>query len=109
MPSFVRILALGLVAAGEAVAVSSANEMPDLAGVDRFIKVQMAEHRIPGLALAITRHGQIVHLRGYGTARDGDPVSVRTQFRLASLSKSFTALAVLQLIESGQVDLDAPV
>ena len=106
---FLRMLAVGLATVGEAALVWSADKMPELAGVDRFIKVQMADHRIPGLALAITRHGQVVHLRGYGTARDGDPVSVRTQFRLASLSKSFTALAVLQLVEAGRVDLDAPV
>ena len=109
MRPFLRMLAIGLATAGEADLAWSADEMPDLAGVDRFIKVQMTNHRIPGLALAITRHGQVVHLRGYGTARDGDPVSARTQFRLASLSKSFTALAVLQLVESGRVDLDAPV
>ena len=77
--------------------------------VDRFITTQMARHRIPGLALAITRGDQVVHVRGYGEARDGVPVTGQTQFRIASLSKSFTALAVLQLVDAGQIALDAPV
>lgn len=69
----------------------------------------MARHRIPGLALAITRGGQVLYVRGYGQAQGGVPVTGQTQFRIASLSKSFTALAVLQLVEAGKIELDAPV
>ncbi len=104
------LLATGLAMlaiAGVAVAVSPAVEPTYFAAVDRFVNAQMAKHRVPGLALAITRHGQVVHVRGYGAAREGEPVTAQTQFRLASLSKSFTAVAVLQLAESGRVDLDA--
>ena len=61
------------------------------------------------MALAITRGDQIVHIRGYGEAQDGVPVTGQTQFRIASLSKSFTAMEVLQLVEGGQIALDAPV
>ncbi len=81
----------------------------DPAAVDRFISNQMARHRIPGLAVAITHVDQVVHVRGYGEARRGMPVTGTTQFRIASLSKSFTALAVLQRSEAGQIELDAPV
>lgn len=70
---------------------------------------QMAHHHIPGLALAITHGDQVVHVRGYGEAKPGVPVTGQTQFRMASLSKSFTALAVLQLVEAGKMELDAPV
>ncbi len=52
---------------------------------------------------------RVVHLRGYGDAGGGRPVTPDTQFLVASLSKSFTALAVLQLVEAGHIDLDAPV
>ena len=69
----------------------------------------MARHRLPGLAVAITRGDEIVLVRGYGEARDGEPINGQTQFRIASLSKSFTALAVLQLVEAGKMELDAPV
>lgn len=81
----------------------------DPVAVDRFMTTQMARHRIPGLALAITFGDQLVHVRGYGEAKEGVPVTGQTQFRVASLSKSFTALAVLQLVEAGKAELDAPV
>ena len=80
----------------------------DPVSVDRFVLAQIARHRIPGLAVAITHGDQVVHVRGYGQASDGVPVTAQTQFRIASLSKSFTALAVLQLVEAGRVELDAP-
>lgn len=81
----------------------------DQAAIDRFITTQMAAHRIEGLALAITQGDKVLAVRGYGSARDSTPVSGQTQFMIASLSKSFTALAVLQLVEAGRVALDAPV
>ena len=98
-----------LLAARNVVVAAPSVSTLDLATVDRFINTQMENHRIPGLALAITHDDQVVYVRGYGTARDGEPVTEKTQFRLASLSKSFTALAVLQLVEAGQINLDAPV
>jgi CubicO group peptidase (beta-lactamase class C family) len=69
----------------------------------------MAAQHIPGLALAIIQGDQVRYVKGYGVARDDQPVIPYTQFHLASLSKSFTAVAILQLEEAGQVDLDAPV
>lgn len=66
--------------------------------------------RLPGLALGIVRGDRIVHLRGFGDAGpSGRPVTPQTPFVLASTTKSFTALAVMQLVEAGKVDLDAPV
>lgn len=82
---------------------------PDLAAIDRFVAGQMSAQRIPGLALAITRGSEVVYVQGYGTARAGAPTTARTQFLVASLSKSFTALAVLQLVEAGRIELDAPI
>jgi CubicO group peptidase (beta-lactamase class C family) len=82
---------------------------PDLDAVDRYVERQMATNRVPGLALAITRGDQVVYLKGYGTAGNGEPVTPRTQLYTASLSKGFTALAVMQLVEEGKVKLDEPV
>ena len=81
----------------------------DPVAIDSFIITQMARHRIPGLALAVTHGDEVVFVRGYGEARDGEPVTGQTQFRIASLSKAFTALAVLQLVDAGRIQLDAPV
>lgn len=78
--------------------------------IDTFVQERMDALDIPGAALAIVRGEQIVHLKGYGVANEaGDPVTPQTPFLLASLSKSMTAVAVMQLVEAGQVELDAPI
>ncbi len=81
----------------------------DLGAIDRFIAAQMAAQRVPGLALAITHGDRVLYVKGYGTARDEQPVTPQTQFLIASVSKSFKALAVMQLVEAGKIELDAPV
>jgi CubicO group peptidase (beta-lactamase class C family) len=69
----------------------------------------MTAQSIPGLALAITQGEDLIYIRGYGVDGKGQSVTPQTQFFIASVSKSFTALAVMQLVESGKIDLDAPV
>lgn len=86
-----------------------ASPVPDLGAVERFVKAQMDAHRIPGLALAIARGDEIVAVQGYGLSGEGAPITPQTQFLVASLSKSFTATAVLQLVEAGRIALDQPV
>jgi len=69
----------------------------------------MEDARIAGLALGVGQDGQPVHLAGFGRANDGGRAfTPRTPFFIGSNSKSFTALAVMQLAEAGVVDLDAP-
>jgi CubicO group peptidase (beta-lactamase class C family) len=78
--------------------------------IDAFIQERITSLNIPGAAVAIVRDGEIIHLAGYGHANEaGDPVTPQTSFLLASLSKSVTAVAVMQLVEAGQIELDAPV
>jgi CubicO group peptidase (beta-lactamase class C family) len=78
--------------------------------IDAFVHERMESLNIPGAALAIVREGEIVHLAGYGVANEaGDPVTPQTPFLLASLSKPVTAVAVMQLAEAGQIELDAPI
>lgn len=102
------LLVLGATAPADAVASEPERATPADA-IDRFVQAWRAANGVPGLALAVTRDTQVVHLRGYGDAGDGRPVTPDSQFLVASLSKSFTALAVLQLVEADRVDLDAPV
>ncbi|MEO8611298.1 MAG: serine hydrolase domain-containing protein [Chloroflexota bacterium] len=78
--------------------------------IDAYIQSRMQTASIPGLALGVVYDDQIVYLKGYGIAGpDGRPVTPQTPFILGSTSKSFTALAVMQLVEAGKIDLDAPV
>jgi len=82
----------------------------DFDAIDAYVQEQMQEMRIPGAALGIVKGDEIVHLEGFGDADDsGRVVTPRTPFKIGSTSKSFTALAVMQLVEDGKVDLDAPV
>jgi CubicO group peptidase (beta-lactamase class C family) len=83
---------------------------PDFVAIDAYLDREMREVRIPGLALGIVHQDEIVHLQGFGVAdASGRVVTPQTPFILASASKSFTALAIMQLVEDGTVDLDAPV
>jgi len=86
--------------------------------IDAYIEEQGRRLRIPGISLAIVEGDQIVHLRGFarkagttcGRARPGgEAPSPQTPFFIGSLTKSITALAVMQLVEAGNVELDATV
>jgi CubicO group peptidase (beta-lactamase class C family) len=70
----------------------------------------MRAFRIPAAAVGVVRGDRIVYLQGFGPADGaGRPVTPQTPFLIGSNSKSLTALAVMQLVDSGEVVLDAPV
>lgn len=104
-------LVMGLSAAtAGATPTPTAPADPDFAAIDAYVESQMGAMRIPGLALGIVHGDQIVYLKGYGVADSaGHAVTPQTPFRIGSISKTFTALAVMQLAEAGKIDLDAPV
>jgi CubicO group peptidase (beta-lactamase class C family) len=78
--------------------------------IDAYVEEQMRRLHIPGASLAIVEGDRIVHLRGFGCARPGGEIPTpQTPFFIGSLTKSFTALAVMQLVEAGKIELDAPV
>ena len=79
--------------------------------IDEYIKVEMEKRRIPGLALAVIQHGAVIKMQGYGLANvELDvPVTPDTVFELASVTKQFTATAIMLLVEEGKVGLDDPI
>jgi CubicO group peptidase (beta-lactamase class C family) len=82
----------------------------DATAIDKYIADRMRSARIPGVALAIVKGDQIVYLKGYGQAdSSGRAVTPQTPFLIGSITKAFMALAVMQLVEAGKVELDAPV
>ncbi len=88
----------------------SASAISNFDAIDAYIQQQMQDNHIPGVSLAITQNDQIVHLGGFGGADpSGRQMTAQTPMLIGSLSKSFTALGILQLAEAGQIDLDAPV
>ncbi len=88
---------------------SSAGGSVETAAIDAYVEAEMLADRVPGVAIAVVRGGETVYLRGYGDDGRGRPVSPQTGFILGSMSKAFTALAVMQLVEQGKLALDAPV
>ena len=78
--------------------------------IDDYISTRMKELGIPGAALVVVQGDQIVHLKAFGVADgSGRPVTPQTPFFTGSTGKSFTALAIMQLVEAGKIKLDDPV
>jgi len=75
---------------------------------DGLIPGLLSRWNVPGAAIAIARDGKLVLARGYGLANveKGEPVEPDSLFRIASVSKPITAVAVLRLAEEGLLDLD---
>jgi CubicO group peptidase (beta-lactamase class C family) len=83
----------------------------DTAALDAYIARLIQDYDIPGVGLAVVQNGQIAYTKGYGV-RDvttGAPVTPNTQFAIGSVTKSFTALGVMLLVQDGKVKLDDPV
>lgn len=82
-----------------------------LVAIDAHVRASMARNRTPGLALALTDRRGLVALRTWGWAdrKLRRPVTAGTRFQIGSISKSFTALTLLTLVEEGRLQLDAPV
>ena len=81
----------------------------DTQTLDAYISRQMSKHGIRGISIAVTSQTEIVFLKGYGTAGDGHPMTPQTPMYIGSQSKSFTGLAIAQLIELGKINLNDPV
>lgn len=82
---------------------------PALAGFDELMTRFLERTGAPGAALAVTKAGRLVYARGFGFADEGVPVEPDSLFRIASVSKPITAVAVLQLVDQGKLALDRPV
>ncbi len=101
MLRLLAVLALGL---GGTVAAST----PDMS-IEDVLDAEMPASGVPGVAYSVVSDGEIASMGGRGVADTTDDTAVTpdTPFVIGSISKSVTALAVMQLVENGQVDLDA--
>jgi CubicO group peptidase (beta-lactamase class C family) len=82
-----------------------------LQGFDDEVVARLAEWRVPGVAVAAVKDGAVVLCKGYGyrDVEEKKPVTPRTLFAIASISKSFTASSLGTLADRGKLDWDAPV
>jgi CubicO group peptidase (beta-lactamase class C family)/D-alanyl-D-alanine dipeptidase len=76
-----------------------------------FLEREMAEKGLPGLSIAIIDDQQIVWAQGFGMAdaHERKPANAQTVYRIGSVSKLFTDIAIMQLVERGELNLDAPI
>lgn len=76
--------------------------------VDAWLPLKLAYDRVPGASVGITHRGKLVYANGFGLAdvENGVPVTPKTAFRIASNSKTFTAVAIMQLVERNKLRLD---
>ena len=77
--------------------------------VDQFVTAYLKQNGLPGASIVIVKDGKIVYEKGYGHDSEGEPITEKSLMRIGSVSKSFTAFAVLQLVDDGKVELDEPV
>ncbi len=83
----------------------------DMASVDTKVAAFMTTYNIPGASLAISKNGKLVYVKGYGKANvaSNENVTPNHLFRLASVSKSYTGIAIMKLIQDGQFTLESNV
>ena len=100
--------------ATEDVSMSTDAPLPDgntAAAVEAAVKAVMDEYGVPGVAIGIVRDGELVYAEGFGTTTVGgeEHVTPATNFLLSSIAKTVTTTSIMQLMEQGKVDLNAPV
>jgi CubicO group peptidase (beta-lactamase class C family) len=104
------VLALLRLAFARVPSAKPVSKPSSYAAIDAYVEDQMRRLSIPGAGLVVVEGDRIVHMRGFGRNRPGGKApSPHTPFFIGSLTKSFTALALMQLVEAGKVGLDATV
>jgi CubicO group peptidase (beta-lactamase class C family) len=78
---------------------------------DDALRIELEQHHIPGVSIAVVHNGQIDWAKGYGIRENGksDPVDTMTLFQAASISKPVAAVVALRLVERGLISLDEDV
>lgn len=79
--------------------------------LEKLISHEVKEKRLPALSIAIVDDQKVIWSKGFGYAdpKKKTPATAKTVYRVGSVSKLFTDLAIMQLVEQGKIDLDAPV
>ncbi len=76
--------------------------------IDEYIQEMMIEKQIPGLSVAVVREGEAVLVQGYGLANleHSVPATPHTAYEIASIGKTFTATAIMMLVEEAVISLE---
>ena len=101
MTTLMRLLATMLTVAAMAPAGTAETDTGET-----YLHTYLEQIKAPGLAYAVVRGTEVIRQGTWGVDGNGRPITAQTPFLLGSTSKSFTALAVAQLVEAGRIDLD---
>src|SRR6476660_801228 len=106
MKRFVEIIGLIALLATSARAQSASSD-----AVAEYVNAEMQRQHIPGLALLVSRDGNVIRAQGFGLANVEHqvPVQPETVFQSGSIGKQFTATAIMMLVEEGKLGLDDPI
>ena len=107
----VCLLALLLACASAVSSQQNSLATEKRAEIEKAVSSFMSANSVPGIGVAVVLEGEPVWSAGFGMSdlEDSAPTTSSTLFRLGSISKPITAVAVLQVWERGKLDLDAPV
>ena len=110
------LLLLSICATGQSPSARQAQKASSLPQamarkIDAVIEQESAKLGIPGISVAIATDGRLSYSKGFGMAdlENSVPTKAHTVYRTASIAKPLTATAVMQLVERGKLDLDAPI
>jgi len=105
MPKRTAVLLLAIFALRTEIASAQGNDL------DAYVREEMATRKIPGLVFALVDHGKVITERAYGSENleTGTPLGIDGVFELASVTKPFTATAIMMLVEEGKIGLDEPI
>ncbi|MFL5476526.1 MAG: serine hydrolase [Gemmatimonadales bacterium] len=113
LPALAAILAglLPRAAAAQAIVEPEPRSQEVARALTGVIEQQRADHKIPAVSVALVDGSRVVWARGFGWADSaaGVPATAATVYRVGSVSKLFTDIALMQLVERGKLSLDAPV
>jgi D-alanyl-D-alanine carboxypeptidase len=108
-PLAMRVLLVAAMYVGHTflIAQPAQDESRQVTDADHFLKEEQSSKRIPGMSACVVRHGKVLLAKGYGSANLelSAPATEHTIYELASLTKPFTAAAVMMLVEGGQISL----
>ncbi|MED1917620.1 serine hydrolase [Bacillus thuringiensis] len=87
------------------------NNQEWIVSYEEFVRETMMESKVPGAAIGVAKNGQLVYAKGFGyrDAEQCQVATVDTIFGIASITKSFTAIAIMQLQEAGKLTVADPV
>jgi CubicO group peptidase (beta-lactamase class C family) len=97
-----------IAAPGSSPVSYTVNLITSIAAIDQGVAVFMSKYNVPGLSIAITLNEQLVYLNSYGKAslEDNQNTTIKSLFRISSLSKPITSAAIMRLLDQGRINLD---